>query len=177
MQSGETQLQGVKRLFHFYELLRPPHGFQMQRGIDHRTRADDEVGEDGAAVGVVGGLLDGEAREAEALYILGDLFESWVGDDAVPVAQLCDVLGLGTEQREDGPLVVIAGATRRHAFQVDALLGQRDVVVKGLGRLLPRLDVLAGASVEPAVLAGGSVGVSGGLRFGTGEQSIPESLP
>jgi two-component system, chemotaxis family, sensor kinase CheA len=73
----------------------------------------------------------------------------WVGDDAVPVVQLCNVLGLGTEQREDGPLVVIAGATRRHAFQVDALLGQRDVVVKGLGRLLPRLDVLAGASVEP----------------------------
>ena len=26
-------------------------------------------------------FLDGEAREAEALYILGDLFESWVGDD------------------------------------------------------------------------------------------------
>ena len=73
----------------------------------------------------------------------------WVGDDALPVAQLRDVLGLGTEPREDGPLVVIAGATRRHAFQVDALLGQRDVVVKGLGQLLPRLDVLAGASVEP----------------------------
>jgi len=27
------------------------------------------------------GLLEGEAREAAALYILGDLFESWVGDD------------------------------------------------------------------------------------------------
>ena len=26
-------------------------------------------------------FLSGEAREAEALYILGDLFESWVGDD------------------------------------------------------------------------------------------------
>lgn len=26
-------------------------------------------------------LLEGEARQAEALYILGDLFESWVGDD------------------------------------------------------------------------------------------------
>jgi two-component system, chemotaxis family, sensor kinase CheA len=39
--------------------------------------------------------------------------------------------------------------TRRHAFRVDALLGQRDVVVKDLGRLLPRLDLLAGASLEP----------------------------
>jgi len=27
------------------------------------------------------GLLGGEAREAAAVYILGDLFESWVGDD------------------------------------------------------------------------------------------------
>ncbi len=26
-------------------------------------------------------LLEGEARNADALYILGDLFESWVGDD------------------------------------------------------------------------------------------------
>lgn len=28
-----------------------------------------------------GSFLDGEARSAEALYILGDLFEAWVGDD------------------------------------------------------------------------------------------------
>lgn len=27
-------------------------------------------------------FLAGEAREAEALYILGDLFEAWIGDDA-----------------------------------------------------------------------------------------------
>ena len=28
-----------------------------------------------------GHFLDGEARSADALYILGDLFEAWVGDD------------------------------------------------------------------------------------------------
>ncbi len=28
-----------------------------------------------------GEFIDGEAREADALYILGDLFEAWVGDD------------------------------------------------------------------------------------------------
>ena len=28
-----------------------------------------------------GDFVDGEARSAEALYILGDLFEAWVGDD------------------------------------------------------------------------------------------------
>jgi UDP-2,3-diacylglucosamine hydrolase len=31
--------------------------------------------------GLFGRFLDGEARGAEALYILGDLFEAWVGDD------------------------------------------------------------------------------------------------
>lgn len=29
-------------------------------------------------------FLAGEARQAQALYILGDLFEAWIGDDAVP---------------------------------------------------------------------------------------------
>ena len=31
--------------------------------------------------GLFGRFLDGEARDADALYILGDLFEAWVGDD------------------------------------------------------------------------------------------------
>ena len=34
-----------------------------------------------AATELFGRFLDGEARGAEALYILGDLFEAWVGDD------------------------------------------------------------------------------------------------
>jgi two-component system chemotaxis sensor kinase CheA len=45
--------------------------------------------------------------------------------------------------------VVVASMTRRHAFRVDALIGQRNVVVKDLGRLLPTLDLLAGAALEP----------------------------
>ena len=31
--------------------------------------------------GLFGEFIDGEARGADALYILGDLFEAWVGDD------------------------------------------------------------------------------------------------
>lgn len=33
-------------------------------------------------------LLDGRARGAEALYILGDFFEAWIGDDAMSPFQL-----------------------------------------------------------------------------------------
>jgi len=32
-------------------------------------------------IDLFGRFLDGEARDADALYILGDLFEAWVGDD------------------------------------------------------------------------------------------------
>ena len=69
------------------------------------------------------------------------------GSQAVPVSNLAATLGLPPD--EDGPIVLVAGLTRQFAFRVGALVGQRDVVVKGLSRLLPRLDVIAGASVEP----------------------------
>ena len=71
----------------------------------------------------------------------------FAGTQAVPVSNLAATLGLPPD--EDGPIVLVAGLTRQQAFRVGALVGQRDVVVKGLSRLLPRLDVLAGASVEP----------------------------
>jgi two-component system chemotaxis sensor kinase CheA len=71
----------------------------------------------------------------------------FVGSQAVPVSDLASTLGLPADP--DGPIVIVAGLTRQHGFRVGALVGQRDVVVKGLSRLLPRLDVLAGASVEP----------------------------
>jgi two-component system chemotaxis sensor kinase CheA len=48
-----------------------------------------------------------------------------------------------------GPIVVLSDTLRRHAFHVDRLVGQRDVVLKGLSPLLPHLPAVAGASVEP----------------------------
>jgi len=44
--------------------------------------------------------------------------------------------------------VVLREGSALAAFGVDAVVGQRDVVVKGLSRLLPRLALVAGASVE-----------------------------
>ena len=40
------------------------------------------------------GFLDGKAREADALYILGDLFDLWLGDDddRPPHAPVCDAI-------------------------------------------------------------------------------------
>jgi two-component system, chemotaxis family, sensor kinase CheA len=76
-----------------------------------------------------------------------------VRDTILPVSDLADTLGVSADPGEapasDSPAVVLASMTRRHAFGVDALLGQRNLVVKELGRLLPRLALLAGASLEP----------------------------
>jgi two-component system, chemotaxis family, sensor kinase CheA len=73
-------------------------------------------------------------------------------DQILPIADLATTLD-GADPAEapagDRPAVVVASMTRRHAFRVDALLGQRNLVVKDLGRLLPRLDLLAGAALEP----------------------------
>jgi two-component system chemotaxis sensor kinase CheA len=67
----------------------------------------------------------------------------------VPVSELADVLDMPATRTTPGTLVIVNGTIGRHALLVDSLVGQRDVVVKGLSPLVPRLDVVAGASVEP----------------------------
>jgi two-component system, chemotaxis family, sensor kinase CheA len=67
----------------------------------------------------------------------------------VQVSALAETLGMTQAGPPHGPIVVLADTAHRHAFQVDRLVGQRDVVVTGLSRLLPHLPVIAGASVEP----------------------------
>ena len=69
----------------------------------------------------------------------------------VPVTGLAAALGLpetGTVPPRQ-PVVLLTGHADRHGFRVDAVLGRRPVVVKGLSRVLPRLPAVVGASVEP----------------------------
>lgn len=73
-----------------------------------------------------------------------------VGDTTVSACDLTTALGQPPAGGEGNrPVVVVSGLTRRHAFRVDALLGQRGVVVKSLSPLLPTLPVFIGVSVEP----------------------------
>jgi len=74
-------------------------------------------------------LLASEARDAEALYILGDLFESWVGDDAADADQLAAMAGLRTLTSAGVPCFVMHGNR-------DFLLGTRFTAMTG-ARLLP----------------------------------------
>jgi UDP-2,3-diacylglucosamine hydrolase len=74
-------------------------------------------------------LLHGEAREAEALYILGDLFESWVGDDAADSDQTAAIAALKGLTDSGVPCFVMHGNR-------DVLLGPRFCAMSG-ARLLP----------------------------------------
>lgn len=54
-------------------------------------------------------FLGNEARHSEALYILGDLFESWVGDDAPDADQLAAIAGIRALTRSGVPCFVMHG--------------------------------------------------------------------
>ncbi len=69
-------------------------------------------------------LLDGEARHAEALYILGDLFDSWVGDDAPDEAQTAAIAGLKALTTAGVPCFVMHGNR-------DFLLGNQFCAMSG----------------------------------------------
>ena len=69
--------------------------------------------------------------------------------ETVPICELSSVVDGDCRRENAGTIVVVNGTVGRHAFVVDRLVGQRDVVVKGLSALVPRLEIVAGASVEP----------------------------
>jgi UDP-2,3-diacylglucosamine hydrolase len=74
-------------------------------------------------------FLSGEAASADALYILGDLFESWVGDDAADSAQAAALSGLRALTSGGVPCFVMHGNR-------DFLLGARFCEMSG-AELLP----------------------------------------
>ena len=86
-------------------------------------------------------LANGEARGAEALYILGDLFESWVGDDAADRDQLAAISAIKGLTDCGVPCFVMHGNR-------DFLLGEQFCAMTG-ARLLsdPVIISLYGESV------------------------------
>jgi len=86
-------------------------------------------------------LLSAEARTAEALYILGDLFESWVGDDAADPHQIMAITALRSLTDHGVPCFVMHGNR-------DFLLGERFCAMSG-ARLLadPVIVTLYGEAV------------------------------
>jgi UDP-2,3-diacylglucosamine hydrolase len=74
-------------------------------------------------------FLRSDARDAAALYILGDLFESWIGDDAPDAAQAESIAGLRELTDSGVPCFVMHGNR-------DFLLSRRFCAASG-AQLLP----------------------------------------
>ncbi|MEY2855388.1 MAG: UDP-2,3-diacylglucosamine diphosphatase [Pseudomonadota bacterium] len=91
-------------------------------------------------------FLEGEARQATALYILGDLFESWIGDDDDEPARsrVCEALRRFT--RDGHPCFVMCGNR-------DFLLGTGFEARTGC-RLLPDPVLLEWGAVRALVSHG-----------------------
>jgi len=71
------------------------------------------------------GLLEGKARTADALYILGDFFESWVGDDDLEAPFNAVIAGLlGGLARRGVPVYLMHGNR-------DFLVGERFCAATG----------------------------------------------
>jgi UDP-2,3-diacylglucosamine hydrolase len=91
-------------------------------------------------------FLAGPAREAQAVYILGDLFEYWIGDDA----------GLEDYAAEAGELRILSN----HGVRVGFMHGNRDFLVGH------RFAAVAGAALLPDPLRLELDGVSTLLSHG-----------
>jgi UDP-2,3-diacylglucosamine hydrolase len=91
-------------------------------------------------------LLDGRARHAKALYILGDFFEAWIGDDAMTPFQqsICQAL---RRLSDSGTALYLMHGNR------DFLIGQRFCEAAGCTLLAdPSVVELGG---EPVLLMHG----------------------
>jgi len=73
-----------------------------------------------------------------------------LGGEALSFVRLCDVLDLSGTQNQDPEslsLVILAVSEIRIAFQVDEVVGEQEVLVKGLGPQLVRVRNITGAAV------------------------------
>jgi len=73
-------------------------------------------------------FLNNEARQAEALYILGDLFEAWLGDDMV-LPEYADAIASMKALSESGVPVYVMHGNR------DFLLGEKFTAMSGTSLL------------------------------------------
>ncbi len=73
----------------------------------------------------------------------------WRGDEPVRGPRPRGRAWANRADAGDGPIVVVNGTLRRHAFQVDALLGRREAAVNGLSSVLRVSMPWRGTCVEP----------------------------
>ncbi len=71
-----------------------------------------------------------------------------VREKALPLFYLADWLVGGSEQKDEGHVVVVSVGSQKVGFVVDQLVGQEEVVIKPLGNMLLGTGGLAGATIR-----------------------------
>jgi UDP-2,3-diacylglucosamine hydrolase len=110
-------------------------------------------------------FLETEAREAEALYVLGDLFEAWVGDDED--GELADGVRAGLRSASDAGVEVSLMRGNR-----DFLFGPRFAADCGARLLADPCVVLLGT--EPTLLMHGDLLCSDDLAYQSFRRQVRE---
>lgn len=94
-------------------------------------------------------IIDLRRPEASDVRTLNGEEEVLWGDEYVPLVRLYKLLG--GKARETGPgnafIVIVESAGRRCALLVDYLLELRQMIMKGLGDILPKAPGIAGATI------------------------------
>jgi UDP-2,3-diacylglucosamine hydrolase len=101
-------------------------------------------------------FLEGPAREAESLYILGDLFESWIGDDDIDSTYNLKIVMALRALTESGTALFVMHGNRDfllgHAFaqRTGATLinDPTDVILYGVRTILTHGDALCTDDVD-----------------------------
>jgi chemotaxis protein histidine kinase CheA len=87
-----------------------------------------------------------EVVDRDQIVALGDRVAVDVRGEPVPLVDLADVLGMAAPRPATGPAIIVAALNRRVAVRVDALRGEREGIVKPLGRLLAGVPGYVGAT-------------------------------
>lgn len=102
-------------------------------------------------------FLEGAAREAQSLYVLGDLFEYWIGDDDLSDPFHAVVAGLMKDLSGRGVQLFVMHGNR------DFLLGRE--FCRATGATLLEDPALVSAGGEPALLMHGDTLCTGDLDY------------
>ena len=112
-----------------------------------------------------------EAISVDRILSLGGRQSVELRGEPLPVADIAELLGgMTTATVAHPPAIVVRASGRRMAAICDSLLGNDEVVVKGLGPLLGHLDMYLGAAIlgdgRIALLVDPAKLVQGGARRG-----------
>ena len=91
----------------------------------------------------------------EIINISGDEIRDIQGQNVIlyrgetlPIIRLSDIFGIeGEEDKNELTVVVVKKGDKQAGLMVDNLIGQQEIVIKGLGKYLSKVKYLSGATI------------------------------